>query len=139
MVRSNCIDLIFLSNGNIGHQVVQVRTVFQLPKNTIPELFPMVDLDTVPTHLAYVEWFSPIPSTPDTNLQMYRVSRLVQNGHRQATIIPVHSISSSIHLFPRFGNHTGTPPGWNTYSVMELCQSFYINPFSDRNTYLLFL
>ena len=84
--------MIFLSNGGIGHRVVQVCVVFQLPKNAIPELFPMVDLDTVPTHLAYVKWFSPIPSTPNANLQMYQVSRLVQNGHQQATIIPIETV-----------------------------------------------
>jgi hypothetical protein len=126
------------SNCYLGHRVVQVRVVFQLPKKAIPEVFPALDLDDAATHLAYVEWFSPIPSVPDANHQMYRVSRLVQNGRRQASIIPVSSIASSIHLFPRFC-HTGIPPEWNTYSVIELCHSFYINPFSDRDTYLLFL
>ncbi|KAH9033544.1 hypothetical protein EDB85DRAFT_1837590, partial [Lactarius pseudohatsudake] len=53
--------------------------------------------------LAYVEWFSPIPATPDVNSLLYRVSRLTRNGRREASIIPVDSIFSSVHLFPRFG------------------------------------
>lgn len=125
------------SNCYLGHRVAQVRAVFQLPKKAIPQVFPALDVDAASTHLAYVEWFSPIPSRPDADHQMYRVSRLLHNGRRQASIIPVSSIVSSIHLFPRFRHNT--PQEWNTYSVMELCHSFYINPFSDRNTYLLFL
>ncbi|KAI9457974.1 hypothetical protein BJY52DRAFT_1204447 [Lactarius psammicola] len=125
-------------HGNNGHRIAQVRVVFQLPNKAMPEVFPTLDLDAAPpTHLAYVEWFSPIPTTPDANHLMYRVSRLVHNGRRRASIIPVDSILSSIHLYPRFGHHT--PREWNTYSVLELCHTFYINPFSDRDTYLLFL
>ncbi|KAH9169516.1 hypothetical protein EDB89DRAFT_1463940 [Lactarius sanguifluus] len=68
---------------------------------------------------------------------MYRVSRLMHNGHRRASIIPVSSIISSIHLFPHFDHRI--PQEWNTFSVLELCHTFYINPFSDRDTYLRFL
>ncbi|KAH8978469.1 hypothetical protein EDB92DRAFT_1772471, partial [Lactarius akahatsu] len=53
--------------------------------------------------LAYVEWFSPIPATPDANHSLYRVSRLTHNGWHDASIIPVDSIFLSVHLFPRFG------------------------------------
>ncbi|KAH9005590.1 hypothetical protein EDB86DRAFT_3061765 [Lactarius hatsudake] len=90
-----------------GQQIAQVRIVFQLPERSICHLFP--SLTTVlPTHLAYVEWFSPIPATPDANSLLYRVSRLTRNGRREASIIPVDSIFSSVHLFPRFGQQTHT-------------------------------
>ncbi|KAH9173949.1 hypothetical protein EDB89DRAFT_2152812 [Lactarius sanguifluus] len=121
------------ARGNNGLQIAQVRVVFQIPERSIPDLFP--SLTTVlPTHLAYVEWFSPIPATPDANNSLYRVSRLTRNGRRDASIIPVDSIFSSVHLFPRFGQQSRK---WNTFSVLELCQSFYINPFSDRDMYLV--
>ncbi|KAH9170412.1 hypothetical protein EDB89DRAFT_1853464 [Lactarius sanguifluus] len=117
-----------------GQQIAQVRVVFQLPARSICHLFP--SLTTVlPTHLAYVEWFSPIPATPDANSLLYRVSRLTRNGRREASIIPVDSIFSSVHLFPRFGQQTHA---WNTFSALESCHSFYINPFSDRDMYLVF-
>ncbi|KAH9015334.1 hypothetical protein EDB85DRAFT_1875899 [Lactarius pseudohatsudake] len=132
-------DTVLIRNGNNGYQIAQVRVVFQLPNKAIPEVFPSLDtaVTAPPTHLAYVEWFSPIPARPDANQLMYRVSRLMHNGHRRASIIPVSSIISSIHLFPRFGHRI--PPEWNTYSVLELCHTFYVNPFSDRDTYLRFL
>ncbi|KAH9010197.1 hypothetical protein EDB83DRAFT_2508909 [Lactarius deliciosus] len=127
------------SNCYLGYRIAQVRVVFQLPNKAIPEVFPSLDTaaNAPPTHLAYIEWFSPIPARPNANQLMYRVSRLMQNGHRRASIIPVSLIISSIHLFPHFSRHI--PPEWNTYSVLELCHTFYVNPFSDRDTYLRFL
>ena len=121
----------------LGCRIAQVCIVFKLLHKAILNVFPTLDTtqDTTPNHLAYVEWFSPIPSTPEPNHQMYKVSRLIHNGWRHASIIPVDLIISSIHLIPRFGHHT---PEWKTYSVLELCHTFYINPFSDRDTYLLF-
>ena len=116
-----------------GHRIAQVCVVFQLPTKSIPIVFS--SLAKTPRHLAYVEWFSPIPATPDSNNLLYKVSRLTHNGRRQASIIPVETIFSSVHLYPRFGQQT---PEWNTFSVMELCHSFYVNPFSDRDMYLVF-
>lgn len=88
-----------------------------------------------PQHLAYVEWFAPIPTTRGSNHQLDRVTRLTPNGRRHASIIPVDSILRSVHLFPVFGPQI--PRAWNTFNVLELCNAFYINPFSDRDNYLV--
>lgn len=89
-----------------------------------------------PEHLAYVEWFSPIPASPGPNHLLYKVNRVLRHGRRHASIIPVTSILRSVHLFPVFGQHT--PQAWNSFSVLELCNAFYINPFSDRDNYMVF-
>ncbi|KAH9039853.1 hypothetical protein EDB85DRAFT_1859358, partial [Lactarius pseudohatsudake] len=86
--------------------------------------------------LAYIEWFSPLSPTPDANHLMYKVSRLFQGGRRRATVIPVDDIMGSVHLIPRFGR--ATPQDWNSFSVLERCSTFYVNPFSDRDNYLRF-
>jgi len=118
-------------------RIAQVRVVFQLPSQVIPQIFLSADV-TLPTHLAYVEWFSPIPTSFNHNSLLYRVSKLSRNGRRLASVIPVDSIHCSVHLLPCFGQ--GTPDSdWNTFSVLELCHNFYINPFSSRDIYLLFL
>ncbi|KAI9448874.1 hypothetical protein BJY52DRAFT_1206479 [Lactarius psammicola] len=122
-------------HGSNGHQIAQVRVVFEIPSKVIREVFPSSDI-TPPEHLTYVEWFSPIPVTPGSNHRLYRVTRLTRHGRRRASIIPVESILRSVHLFPIFGQHT--PREWNTFSVLELCNAFYINPFSDRDNYMVF-
>ncbi len=119
----------------LGLRIAQVRVVFQLPSKVIPMIFR--PSTTPPTHLAYVEWFSPIPLNPEANSLLYKVSRLTRNGWRKASIIPIDSILSSVHLIPRFATKQNTAD-WNTFSVIELCHTFYVNPFSDRDTYLLF-
>jgi hypothetical protein len=112
---------------------VQLRVVFQLPNKVLNDLFPTGA--SAPTHLAYVEWFSPL-SARDPNHLMYRVNRLMQSGQRRAAVILVDSIIGSVHLLPRFGSII--PPDWNSFSVMDCCSSFYVNPFSDRHNYLIF-
>jgi len=67
---------------------------------------------------------------------MYRVSRLAVNGHRSASIIRVETIIRSVHLIPQFG--PVMPQEWNSFTVLELCNSFYINPFADVHSYLTF-
>jgi hypothetical protein len=110
-----------------GHRIVQVRVVFQIPSKVVHEVFPSSDI-TPPEHLAYVEWFSPLPVNPGSNHLLYRVTRLAHRGRRRSSIIPVDSIIRSVHLFPVFGQHT--PQEWNTFSVLELCNAFYLQLMS---------
>jgi hypothetical protein len=124
-----------LSNCYSALRIAQVQVVFQLPSKIIPQVFLSSDV-TPPQHLAYVKWFSAIPNTPDNNSRLYKVSRLTQNGQRVASMIPIDYIYSGIHLFPCFGQDTLS---WNTFSVLELCQHFYINPFTNCDTFLVFL
>ena len=124
-----------LPNCYSGNRIAQVRVVFEIPHKVIQDLFPSPDM-IPPTHLAYIEWFSPLSATPDPNHLMYRVSRLMHGGHHRAAIIPVESIICSVHLFPRFGPQC--PHNWKSFSVLEKCNTFYVNPFSDRYNYLIF-
>ena len=116
-----------------GNQIAQIRVVFQVPSCVIQNVFPN---SNSPSYLAYVEWFTPLPQSPDPNHLMYKVSRLTDGGHRHSSIIPVESIISSVHLLPCFG--LATPRGWNSFSVLDLCNSFYVNPFNCQDSYLQF-
>jgi hypothetical protein len=109
--------------------------VFQIPDNKIDEVFLSPDI-SLPSHLAYIEWFTPIPARPEPKHQMYKVSRSLVNGRRNASIIPVDSIICSVHLFPRFG--PDLPQDWNSFTVLDKSHSFYINPFADMYSYLMF-
>ena len=117
-----------------GHRIAQVRVVFQIPSNVIPKVFPTST--TIPSHLAYVEWFSPLSATLDSNSSMYKISRLIHHGRQHAAIIPVERIRCSVHLLPRFG--PAAPHDWKSFSVLDQSNTFYVNPFSDRHNYLLF-
>ncbi len=42
----------------------------------------------------------------------------------------------SIHLLPRFGPII--PHEWNAFMVLDKCQTFYINPFVDIQSYMMY-
>jgi hypothetical protein len=75
-------------------------------------------------------------SATSRNHLMYKVSRLMENGDRLASVIAVDSILSSVHLIPQFGQNG--LQNLNSFTITDNCQSFYVNPFSDRDNYLLF-
>ena len=118
-----------------GDQIAQVRVVFRIPDKVIKLVFPSDDI-TPPNHLAYVEWFTPLPGTPDPVNRMYKVSRMFHDSARRASILPVDAIICSVHLFPRLSPNT--PQDWVSSSILEHCQTFYVNPFRNRNSYLMF-
>ena len=117
------------------YRVAQVRVVFQIPSPSIQHVSQdHVDASELLKHLAYVEWFTPFSAQPDANHLMYRVPRAIKHGKRDFSIVPVESFQRSVHLIPRFGHPT--PREWSSFTVLEQCSTFYVNPFSDRDMYL---
>lgn len=88
----------------------------------------------IPEHLAYVEWYTPFAASPEANHLMYKISPAkTRDGGNVSSIIPVANICRSIHLFPKFG--PVAPVEWTSSSVLDLCQTFYVNSFTDKHLY----
>ena len=109
----------------IGLKVAQVRVIFALPE----------EYGTFRHPLAYVEWFTPF-RTPAQDLGMYQVSRSTRSGYRRASIITVDQIERLIHLVPKFGRQVDRT--WTVDDVLELCKTFYVNPYLRHLDFLLF-
>jgi hypothetical protein len=82
----------------------------------------------------YVEWFTPFSKTVERDSLLYKLSRSVQNGKRLASIIPLAQIKRTVHLIPKFGPIV--PWDWASSNVLDECNSFYFNCFTDRHTYV---
>ncbi|KAG1896530.1 uncharacterized protein F5891DRAFT_958533, partial [Suillus fuscotomentosus] len=113
------------------YRVAQVRIIFTLTSQATAALFRTPGI--LPTHFAYVEWFTPF-GQPEANHGLYKISRLIRNGERLASIIDISDIRRSVHLIPKFG--PVAPREWTSSTVLELCSTFFVNSFSDRHAYL---
>ncbi|THH20297.1 hypothetical protein EUX98_g8611 [Antrodiella citrinella] len=76
-------------SGVAGYRVAQVRVIFTLPPRAAP-LFATAH-QPPPKFLAYVEWFTAF-TEPDVNHRLYKIKRVVRNGDRLASIIPLRSV-----------------------------------------------
>ena len=110
----------------------QVHVIFTIPDRISSTLFS--DGIRPEKYLAYVEWFTDFPSSPDNDTKLYKIRREILGEQRLASIIPVHNICQSVHLYPQFGR--AVPEDWTSDNVLEKCSVFYVNPFSDRLSYL---
>lgn len=120
---------------SIGYRVGRVRLVFTLPKKTCDEFLPGV---IAPGPLAYIEWFTAF-TNPDPVHGMYRVTRCrgPEPGRaRLASVVPVKNIRRSCHLFPVAPRGGIYPRDWTSSTVLDLCDSFWVSPFSDTHMYM---
>ena len=93
-----------------------------------------IDGAEIPQHLAYVEWYSLLPDAPGLNHLLYKVLPLKEDdGTRVCSIIPLANIWRSVHLFPKFGPFA--PQEWTSSNVLDLCNTFFVNDFTDRHMY----
>ena len=121
-------------NCLLGHWMAQVRAVFQISSMVTQQIFHASDAP--PTHLAYVQWFSPLSMVPDVNSGMYKITKSFKGGYWCADIVPISSFLCSVHLLPQFG--PVMPQHWDTFSVLDHCHTFFVNLFSNGYNYLLF-
>jgi hypothetical protein len=116
------------------HRIARVRLVFMIPSHAMNVLFPHTPATDQPKHLAYVEWFSDFPRYPDSSHRQFKVKpSLAPGGGNLASVVPITSVISSVHLLPKFGDIA--PRHWTSSNVLDNALSFYVNSFGgyDRN------
>jgi hypothetical protein len=90
-------------------------------------------------HLVYVEWYTKFPQNPDPNHRMYKISvardQPNASGPGIGSIVRLMDIVRSVHLFPVFGPFA--PVDWTSGNVLDHANTFYVNPFTDRQLYRL--
>ena len=120
--------------GVEGHCVGRVHCVFTLSLEYFTHCFShLVGGHVPPKYLPNVEWFTPFPISADQNHLLYKISKLQVHSEQQVSIVPVQLIHQSVHLFPNFG--VVAQDEWKSTNLLNLCQIFSTNPFSDHFPY----
>lgn len=89
-------------------------------------------------HLAYVEWFTAFIE-PDPVHVLYKVTLCRDRDHaRLASMVEVRHFHRSCHLYPIPPSPGDVPREWSSSTVLDLCEHFWVNPFSDLHMYMTF-
>ncbi|OBZ77534.1 hypothetical protein A0H81_01917, partial [Grifola frondosa] len=117
--------------GLEGYRVGQVRVIFSIP----PSLQRLrADPTQANGHLAYVELFTPFTKQPEPHSKLYKVARSFSGMTRRAVVMPLTTIFRSCHLMPDWGGVADKT--WSADTILEECEMFYLNPFSDHHMYI---
>jgi hypothetical protein len=110
----------------IGYRVGQVRLIF---KPRLPIHHPLHDIP-----MAYVYWFSNPSPTAERDINMYKLQYMRGAGNaRIGGIVLLSSVSRLIQMAPVYGPQVN--PQLSSDNSMDLCQSYYVNSFMDKETY----
>ncbi|RPD58107.1 hypothetical protein L226DRAFT_467289 [Lentinus tigrinus ALCF2SS1-7] len=123
-------------SGVQGYHVGRLRLVFSLSDTACKQLIPDV-IDPGP--LAYVEWFTQF-TQPNPIHGLYKVSR-ERDRQRSlvASVVEVKNIRRSCHLFPAVNRRDGIiPRDWTSSTVLDSCEDFWVNRYSDMHMYMTF-
>ncbi|KZO97289.1 hypothetical protein CALVIDRAFT_480119 [Calocera viscosa TUFC12733] len=110
--------------------VGRLRLIFQLPASASLSLTGR----SVTEPLAYVEWFSRPSSRAAHPSGLPIVQRLrASNGEPLASVIELKCIKRNCMLQPVAKGGTC----WRSDNVLDLCDTFFLNPYLDRDSFML--
>ena len=83
-----------------------------------------------------MEWFSQTSPLPDADSKFYKIKKSKKNGTNELNtgIVTLDQVQQSIHLIPVFPKNS-TNTLWTSETVLDLCDTFFINNWSNIRIY----
>ena len=105
--------------------------IFKLPQSFL-KLYPSASTN----HLLFIEWFLQVGSNSDSNSSFYKVkkSKKIETNELDTDIIPLNLVKQSIQLIPVFPKNSSDIT-WTSDTVLDICNTFYINNWTSIRTY----
>ena len=105
--------------------------IFKLPQSFL-KLYPSASTN----HLLFIEWFSQVGSNSDSNSSFYKVkkSKKIKTNELDTDIISLNLVKQSIQLIPVFPRNSSDII-WTSDTVLDICNTFYINNWTSIRTY----
>lgn len=103
---------------------------------TLPSAFTNSNPKAPKVHLAFVEWYTRPHLSPDAASLLYEVKKQREKGSNEVVgqIIYLSDIRHSVQLMPKFGRQN-TNLEWKSHTILDECESFYINNMGSHYTY----
>lgn len=123
---------------SLGTRIGRVKVIFRLP------LKIHNSVDHVPSSwpkgpLAYVEWFTKPKQAAEDNHEMYAISKAPKrtDGTISCSFIPLGNIRQTCQLFPKYPTTKDLQqiPKWTSDTVLDNCQSFFVNNWGSMYAY----
>ncbi|KAF5331292.1 hypothetical protein D9758_018497 [Tetrapyrgos nigripes] len=103
-------------------RVGQVRVIFSISEKDAPSVYEGVPESERPSHLAYVEWFTPF-CHQDKNHGYFKISRCDVAGGHLASVVDIRRLMRSVHLISAFGRVA--PRDWTSSTVLDSSTHFF--------------
>ncbi|KAI0037300.1 hypothetical protein FA95DRAFT_1507106, partial [Auriscalpium vulgare] len=119
--------------GVAGLRVGRIRVIFCIP--------PDIELAFRKAHgllqpigtLVYIEWFTRFDGK-DINTNMYPISKLSDRSTGpRASVLSVSALRRGVQLVPKFDHRANRT--WTAQNVLDKCDSFFVNNFTDHHAY----
>ena len=120
-----------LTTLSLGYCIGHLRLVFALPHHAYQELMPDV---ITPGPFTYIKWYTPFKE-PDHTHSMYKVL-CPQNAQNEVIgdVVKIWNIHRSCHLILVSGSMV--PQDHTSSSVLDSCNDYRLNVFSDQHMYM---
>ncbi|KAG2747814.1 hypothetical protein P692DRAFT_20735841 [Suillus brevipes Sb2] len=120
------------TTGLKGTRIGRLKIIFKLPSQVYGSVTPAWTKDP----LAYVEWYAPLKPAAEDYHEMYLVKKCLSNadGFTPGQVISLSSIRQTCQLIPNFGR-TALPIEWTSDSVLDRCDTFFLNCFTSKYAY----
>ncbi len=121
---------------DLGTRIGRVRVIFSIPDVLDTSQGPRQWPNTWSNGpLAFVEWYSPIPSSAqDNHGLMYQIKKIkTSQGRTPGAIIPLSNIRQVCMLFPIFDSNRSKK--WRTENVLDNASSFLVSNWSSKYAY----
>ena len=96
----------------------------------------MIHITAPINYLLFIEWFSQVCSNSNSNSSFYKVkkSKKIETNELDTDIIPLNLVKQSIQLIPVFPRNSSDIT-WTSDTVLDICNTFYINNWTSIRTY----
>lgn len=131
--------------GETGLRIGRVKVIFKLPEQVSAGNGLVIDAPVYwpKSHLAYVEWYKNLASSPDPIHGMFTIGKVPSSSSTSGShsIIPLGSIRQSCMLIPQFPKSQNSKSSsastvtWTSEKALDVNTKFWLNNWQSMYSF----